>query len=394
VSLDFPVPGWMARRVVTAALPDRSQHAVYLYSIDQPTEVKVASGTRYAAENFGLELGGASAGSLKSVEGGGVSGEVVAEKQGPDGVVRKHLAGVKYEDITVNCGTGMSKAFYGWLSDTLDRRTPRQDGAIVGADRLNFYHGLVTELGFPALDASSKEQASLTVTISPEYTRRVTGKGAGLSSSGLKGQKVEQWLRSSFRLRIDGLDCTRVRSIDAFTVRQKVSESAVGELRDYATEPPSLEVPNLVVTVAEAFADSFHEWLDDFVIKGNNGSGSEKNGTLEYLSPALRDAHFTLTFRNLGIFRLTPLSADPRSVRSVRAEMYCEQLSLQTGASAVNEPVAATPPPSLTASAPAPATAASLDPLAWKLAVARSFATPVVAARAAELRPAGLRFRT
>jgi len=39
-----------------------------------------------------------SAKQAKSVKGGG----------------KKHIAGVKYEDITVNCGTGMAKGFYNW----------------------------------------------------------------------------------------------------------------------------------------------------------------------------------------------------------------------------------------------------------------------------------------
>ena len=36
------------------------------------------------------------------------------QARGVKGGVKKHLAGVKYEDITVNCGTGMSKGFYEW----------------------------------------------------------------------------------------------------------------------------------------------------------------------------------------------------------------------------------------------------------------------------------------
>jgi hypothetical protein len=71
------------------------------------------------------------------------------------------------------------------------------------------------------------------------------------------------------------------------------------------------------------------------VIKGNSGPGSERNGTLEYLSPDLQRVHFRLGFRNLGIFKLATLPSGAEDVRSVRAEMYCEEISFQSGATSV-----------------------------------------------------------
>jgi hypothetical protein len=47
------------------------------------------------------------------------------------------------------------------LSASFNRKPARKDGTIVRADanlveheRLNFYHGLLSEIGFPALDAA------------------------------------------------------------------------------------------------------------------------------------------------------------------------------------------------------------------------------------------------
>jgi hypothetical protein len=62
------------------------------------------------AENLGLELDGVYAGMASSAEGGYASADVVTERPGPDGIVHKHIAGAKYEDTTVNCGTGMSNS--------------------------------------------------------------------------------------------------------------------------------------------------------------------------------------------------------------------------------------------------------------------------------------------
>jgi hypothetical protein len=41
---------------------------------------------------------------IESVEGGHATADVVTEKVGPDHIVHKHIAGVKYEDITVAVG--------------------------------------------------------------------------------------------------------------------------------------------------------------------------------------------------------------------------------------------------------------------------------------------------
>jgi hypothetical protein len=72
------------------------------------------------------------------------------------------------------------------------------------------------------------------------------------------------------------------------------------------------------VTLADVDAGTFYEWLEDFVIKGNDAADVEKHGTLEYRSPA-QGAYFTLTFRNQGIFKMTRLPAAAGCVRRVRA---------------------------------------------------------------------------
>lgn len=294
----------------------------------------------YVAGKFGVELDGIMAGWVQSAEGGHATSDVVAEKLGPDHIVRKHIAGVKYEDITVNCGTGMSKGFYQWIKDSFDHKYSRKNGAVVAANynhqeisRLTFSNALITEVGFPALDASSKDAAKMSIKWKPEYTRQTMNLGGGGSISGkfAMDQKVQKkWLPANFRLRIDGLDepCQRVNKIEALVVKQKVIEHAVGELRDYEQEPATLEIPNLVITFPESHADLFYKWHEDFVIKGNNGDAAEKSGSLDYLTPNLQEVLFTLTFSHLGIFKLTPekVEAGSEQIRRLKAEMYCEEI--------------------------------------------------------------------
>ncbi len=181
----------------------------------------------------------------------------------------------------------------------------------------------------------------MTIKFAPEYTRHQTSTGSSLSPKFSMDQAIQKkWLPSNFRLKIDGLDCTRVNKIEAITVKQKVVENAVGELRENEKEPAYLEIPNLVVTLAESHSKEFYDWHENFVIKGNNGDDKERNGALEYLTPNLKDVLFTLTFKHLGIFKLCPekVEAGGEAIRRVCAEMYCEGMGfsyVQAAAAAV-----------------------------------------------------------
>lgn len=293
-------------------------------------------GRGYVAGRFALELDGVLMGFVQSAEGGHAYSDVVSERVGPERIQRKHIGNVKYEDITIKVGANMPKAFYQWMQETMAGQSSRKNGAIIAADynyreteRLTFTNALITEISFPTLDASSKDPAYITIKISPETTRRKQPSGKQLQPV---GSKQKQWLPANFRLRIDGLEqaTSRVNKIEALTVKQKVVADAVGESRDYEIEPTTLEIPNLVVTVAGQEADAWYDWADSFIIAGENGADKEKNGTLEFLAPNLKDVLFSLNFQHLGIFKLTPekVEAGAEQIRRIKAEMYVEEMTL------------------------------------------------------------------
>jgi hypothetical protein len=129
---------------------------------DSAIQAASIAGGNARVGKIGLNLGKVPAGFLSLAEGGSAVGDVVNEKVGP--FTRKHLAGVKYEDITINSGTGMSKGFYNWISSSVAGGAPQTDGSIVGADtnfkiftETSFFNALISEVGFPALDAASKD---------------------------------------------------------------------------------------------------------------------------------------------------------------------------------------------------------------------------------------------
>jgi len=285
---------------------------------------------------------------IKDVDGGHVTGEVITEKLGADRLFKKAISNIKYEDVSFKMGAGMSSGAYEWIQHSFDAKCNetgkgRADGAIVCGDydynevsRIDFVHALVTEYGMPALDASSKDAASITVKFTPEKTTYKTGGGNKFVNSRPVKPTQKLWTCANFDLTIDGIPedvLGNVTKVDALTIKQKVVQHYTGKHRDYQVEPTSVETPNLVLTIAESFAKPFMDWHEDFVIKGNCGDKNEKTGSLVYLSQSTtREELFTLNFSQLGIFKVTPEKVEVGDkIRYVKVEMYCEQIKFNFG---------------------------------------------------------------
>jgi len=292
---------------------------------------------------YSLQLDNMHAGWISEFEGGLATADVINEKIGGDCYQKKHIGNVKYEDASFKVGTGMSKSLYEWIKTGFDQTfnasgKGRQNGAIVTTDydykevnRIEFTFAIMTELNMPALDAGSKDAAKMGIKFKPEISRRKKGSGTSVAfAAPISAAKQKMWTPANFRLHIDGLDvpCQRVNKIEALTIKQSVAENAVGEMRDYEQEPTKVEVPNLVITLSEAYAEDLYAYHEDFVIKGNCKEGSEKTGSLVYLANDLTTELFTLTFHNLGIFKLTAdkVEAGTDGVRRIKAEFYCEKI--------------------------------------------------------------------
>ena len=285
----------------------------------------------YSATYNRLELDGQDAGPLRSVEGGEPFGEVV-QTAGAGNVIRKRIGALHYADISIELGLIPSGPVANWISATLGRSLPRHSGAIVEFDdnyreisRLKFEHAAIHEVEFPALDAAQQEPAYLTIRLAPEQTERQTGSGVQQSKDPnlVRGAtRTKPPRRCDFQLQIDGLDATRVSAVSPLVVRQVSGEAMAGEQRVYGT--PALEIPDLVVTLAEA-AD-WYAWRDTFIV---GATGPERTGKLEYLSPGGKDVLAWIEFSGLGIHSLVRERSEEgaQGIRHARAAMYCGNLS-------------------------------------------------------------------
>lgn len=297
-----------------------------------------AARPRVSVSNFALEIDGQTAGYVHAVEGGEATGQVVALRESSESVARKHIGAVNYEDVTVTVDLSLDPVFFTWITDTLQQKNLRRDVTVLTLDadlkvrrQDDYYNALITAVTVPKMDGSSKDAGYFIVKFSPEYARNKKGDESKYKAA--VGPKRKMWLVSNFRLQIDGLDCSKVHSIDSFTIKQVITDEAVGEHRNIAREPAHVEIPNLCITLTEAAAQTFFDWHDDFVIKGNNSSDYEKSGTLTFLTPDLKTTLGEIRFTNLGIFRLSggKREANSEQPRRVKAELYVEQMRLDVG---------------------------------------------------------------
>jgi phage tail-like protein len=298
-----------------------------------------ASSRSYVSGNYSLTLDGVNTGFVKSIDGGAIYAEVVNEPMGADKIVHKHIGQPKYQDFTMQIGFSMAKPVYDWIAAAWKGNYQRKNGEVTAMDfnlkptsTKQFYNALLTEVTMPALDGASKEPAYMTVKFAPEYTRnaKAASEKSAAATAAPKGEQ-KTFIPSNFRLEIDGLDATKVNKIDAFTVKQTAVQNSVGDARDQQREPGKLEFPNLKVTLSAAGADGWLTWLDDFVVKGNNGQDKEKNGTIYYLATDKQTVLAKVKLYNMGIIRIDQVDSEAGSdaIQRYVAELYVERMEFE-----------------------------------------------------------------
>ncbi|MGZ4334920.1 MAG: phage tail protein [Gaiellaceae bacterium] len=290
------------------------------------------AGTRSTVSgSFMFNLQGVPCGFVRSAEGGDVVGEVVEEGPKSGAFRKKHIGQVKYDAVQLSFGFDMTPDIYEWIEASWKQNYSRKDGSIVVTDpsfqavsAREFYHALITEATIPDLDASSKDAAHLTLKFAPEYTRDVKASGKVTAP---KTSAQKQFVASNFRFELDELPGARVSRIDSFTVKQPVVTDDIGSVRDAPVEPGRIDFPNLRVTISELDAGPWSDWVQDFLVKGNNDDTHEKSGAIVFLSPNRKTELARILLHNVGIFALRREAAPTGSqISHIVADLYCERM--------------------------------------------------------------------
>lgn len=314
--------GLSAGAVVGAAALAAAPATVLSSAVAAARPAVITTGPRY------LDFDGVSAGLLHSVEGGDATADVIGVPDAGSGFTHKHLGAVRYEDFSAQVAPPLSTLLGSWVQDMWLNGAERKSGSVIFADSAykvrsvrEFSSALLVETTVPALDAAAKDAGYIGLRFAPEVTGDLAGDGSPVGTT----PKQASWLRSGFRLQIDGLDCSQVSVIDSFTVRRPLIADATGEERDYQRVPGMVEFPDLAVTLTESSSESWRLWLKSFLIDGNNSDGEEKGGSLQLLMSDLTVVA-EIRFFNLGIFKLAQRLGLADTVSQLTAHLYCERM--------------------------------------------------------------------
>lgn len=230
------------------------------------------------------------------------------------GIVGGRRLGAGYEDVTVRFAGGMSRGLYDWLGAALRGSFVRKSGEIRALDMQRktrsvreFKDATITSVTFPALDAASREPASLAVGLSMGHLDDPRPEGAVAGSP----PAPKAWRADGFRVLIDGVAVHATR-IASFTVRKK--------------EPATLEIPNVKITFAQTDEPALLHWQPD---------GARHDVRVEAIA-ADGSVLFTLALR-VGVSKRTPekVEAGGENIRRVTYEMACENVGLHAGGGAL-----------------------------------------------------------
>jgi hypothetical protein len=208
--------------------------------------------------------------------------------------------------LTAQFGTGMSKSFYDWVSLCCQGMPVPKPGSLGTLNfqgkeiaRVAWNSGQIGELGFPALDAASRNPCTIGITVD------IRNAGVAASSS-VPSMRVQQkrLLSCNFRLEIDGVEGSRVKTIGAFGLRHGRPSGP------------------LVLTVSELHAGTFRAW---------QGAPGAKNASLDYLAPNMTPL-LTLKFNNLTIAGIDPAFPMGNANATVRLKFSGLSLAAATAA--------------------------------------------------------------
>jgi hypothetical protein len=293
--------------------------------------------TRTASARVWMTLDGVVCENVKTISGGGISAPVI-ETPSPEGFTEKHLGPPAYEEFIVDVGLSSAPELYDWLASSWTTSPQPRDGSVVSGDvdgnaksERPFANALVSGVTVPKLDGSSKDAGYLRVTFRPEIVppRPASGKLA-------PSTKPKAWLCSNFRLELDGIDTSRVATIESFTVRNAVAENVVGDGRDLTREPTRPEFPNLVLSASASHAQTWEDWFADFVLNADNSQAKEKSGAIVFLAPDMKTELGRIALHGVGICALRPPGSEPgtEQIARISVELYCERMELHIGAPA------------------------------------------------------------
>ena len=299
------------------------------------------SNKSYAVSRFGVVIDGIDLTSyVKNVEGGLHKVESTKEQTGSYNHPTNHLATRTIEPITLEVGLCKANPVIDIVEKIVNsRQHKRLSGEIFHADansksrfEQDFKRAVITEIGFPALDAAGKDLAMLKIKLQPEDASFRAGDGSSIPMGHEKPQKT--WQNNSFRLEIDqqGAVTTHVTKVEALTigVTAKAIQRGGFLLPEYM--PGQIKMPKLSIHVPLHHAGSLIKWFERVSAKptSSDGSGYESTGALTFLDTTTKKDLYTIKFEGIAPEQMTIVKSEGGSatLKTCKFDFYLTTLVL------------------------------------------------------------------
>lgn len=287
----------------------------------------------YTAGRFILEIDNSRVAVVKKFDGLSMEADIVSNDLGPDNMQAKHVSNIKWTPGKVTVGAGMGKGMYEWIKASFEKKYSTRNGSLTAADfdyksmsLLTFQNALITSIGVPKLDGSSKDAVYFDIEFEVEQAR--WAKGDGKVIKGDYGTKFKAWLASNFRFTMGSLPCDRVATVDAMTWKQSVASDQIGIVREPTKHPAKVTVPDIKISVSMADYEQWAQHAKAWFIDGKHLAENEMNGSVVLLQPDMAKTAGEIHLMNCGFKKFSKQAFEANSEKVARfdVEFYCEQM--------------------------------------------------------------------
>lgn len=206
-----------------------------------------------------VSIDGAQVSWIFKVSGGEGTYEMITDKVGGLAVAQTYAGSViKVSEVEISAGMGACRTWLKNINLMLNGGQKKVTGsyAYAGPDlkerhRCEFLAALISEIGFPALDASNNEATKLTIKLQPTTATHVATPDGGADISAVNdAAEVTRWRASKFRFDATMFPSAMpfVQKVDAITVKQKANQVFTGSMLGADVVAGQPEIGELKVT--------------------------------------------------------------------------------------------------------------------------------------------------
>ncbi len=279
---------------------------------------------------------------LKAAEGGMIKAATTEEPAAGFNLRGRHASTREVDPLSLEFGMAGSKWALAIVHAIINNRIhDKVNGEVIHADTnfvaqysYEFTDALITEIGFPKLDAKAKEIAHLKLKLQPESIDFAIGQGEKLVPGSALKQKG--WLCSAFKLTIG--DDVMASSIEPLTVKigAKAYQTGGFMLPQY-TPTGKLDMPKFSFTVPMGYADAMLAWFRAAITTHQGltdgspvgGGQFEKDAIIEFLDPTRKKTLYTINLLGIGPETCSVVKGDDSSTRAMKFDCYVTNIKVE-----------------------------------------------------------------